>query len=570
MIALVQRHGVELKKSGRSYKGRCPFHQEKSPSFFVWPEEKRFKCFGCDAGGDAISFTQRLLGKTFVDTVRDLAKELGIDLEADVDPATRERQQVKDATDFAAQHFTARLWDLSEGQHAREYLRSRGLDEDVMRSFGLGWAPLAWSELADALREQGLLAFGEKAGLVAPRQRGEGYYDTFRGRVIIPIRSPEGRTIAFGGRLLKGEDGPKYLNSRENRLYNKSEVLFGVDQARDEIRRRRSAVLCEGYFDCIGLHQAGVKHAVALCSTALTQGHLALLNRLEAKELVLLLDGDEAGRKAIERLAGIILAGGAAARVALLPDGDDPDTYARRVGPQVIQALVMKAKPLTQHVFESLLAPGPAASFEEKMAALDRLKPITAQLPIGLTRSAFFSAMARHFGLPAQELEANLRSKGPQPVRPAAKHPPAKENEPLPDQLEATYIACLLHNPKLAAQDSHRAFDELKHVGIRSIVGSIQSGHTTSDVLFDASEGLKGALQRARDLLPQEESSLEQAFGVVCRRMRLRSIEDQLHRIARLTANTPGGSTELTEESRSLLEERGALLALKRALLAPK
>lgn len=569
MIALVQRHGVELKKSGRSYKGRCPFHQEKTPSFYVWPEEKRFKCFGCEAGGDAISFAQRLLGKTFIDTVTDLAKELGIDLDADVDPATRERQQVKDATDFAAQHFVQRLWDPVVGQKAREYLRSRGLSEELMRSFGLGWAPLAWSDLADRLREQGLLSFGEKAGLVAPRQKGEGYYDTFRGRVIIPIRSPEGRTIAFGGRLLEGEDGPKYLNSRENRLYNKSEVLFGTDHAREEIRRRRSVVLCEGYFDCIGLHQAGVKHAVALCSTALTAGHLALLQRLEAKELVLLLDGDEAGRKAVERLAGAIFAAGGSARVAVLPDGEDPDTYALRVGAKVVQELVQKAKPLTQHIFDSLLPLGPTSSFEEKMGALDRLKPVTAQIPVGLTRSAFFGAMARHFGLPAQELEANLRSKAPQPVR-AAPKPAALNPEVGPDQLEATYAGSILKNPRLLVRDTYRAFDELKHIGIRTLVGSLQSGSAGGDALYEASEGLRAALVKAQDLLPKEETSLEQAFAVVCRRLKLRSVEDRLHRIARQTANAPGGSTELTEEARELLEERGALLTLKRALLASK
>lgn len=569
-MALAQRHGVELKKAGRAYKGRCPFHQEKTPSFNVWPDEKRYYCFGCQTGGDAISFVQRLLGKSFLDAVRDLAQELGIDLESEVDPATRERQQVKDATDFAAQHFIKRLWDPVAGQRAREYLRARGLTEEAMRAFGLGWAPLAWSELADELRTQGLLAFGEKAGLVAPRQRGEGYYDMFRGRIIIPIRSPEGRTIAFGGRLLEGDDGPKYLNSRENRLYNKSETLFGTDRAREDIRKRKSVVLCEGYFDCIGLHQAGVKNAVALCSTALTPGHLSLLQRLEAKELVLLLDGDEAGRKAVERLAGALLAAGAAARVAMLPEGDDPDTYALKAGAAAVQSLVQKAKPLTQHLFEAVLPEGPAASFEAKMGALERLRPVTTQLPIGLTRSALFGAMARHFGLPAQELEANLRSKAPLPVRPAHKVT-AIDKEPPPHQLEATYAAALLRSPGLLMKDKNRAFDELKHLGIRGLVASIQSGRSAGDALYELSGELKDALLKARDpLLSLEEEALERGFETVCQKLKLRSVEDRLQRIARLTANAPGGSTELTDESRDLLEERGALLALKRALLAPK
>lgn len=567
MIALVQRHGVELKKSGRSYKGLCPFHGEKSPSFYVWPDEKRFKCFGCQAGGDAISFVQRLMGKTFVDTVRDLAKELGIDLEGAIDPAMREKQQVKDATDFAAQLYVERLWDPVVGRHARDYLHGRGLTDDLIRSFGIGWAPLAWTELADKLRERGLLAFGEKAGLVAPRQRGDGYYDMFRGRVIIPIRSPEGRTIAFGGRLLEGDDGPKYLNSRENRLYNKSEILYATDQARDEIRKRKSAVLCEGYFDAIGMHQAGVKNAVALCSTALTPGHLTLLNRLEAKELVLLLDGDEAGRKAVERLAGPLLAGGVNCRVAVLPDGEDPDTFARKVGAEAVQKLVSEARPLTAHLFESLLPRGKDADFEEKMAALDRFRPIAAQVPVGLTRSALFGAMARHFALPASELETALKSKAPPAVRAV---PKPKSNEPPPDQTEASWVAAILKDRRLLDADQHKVAFELKHMGLRTLVAAIQAGGAPEDALYEASDVVKAQLTKARDLLPSDEDTLRRAFEAVSGRLKLRAVEDRLQIIARQIANAPGGTTELTQESRDLLTEQGALMLLKQKLKSQK
>jgi len=566
MIALVQRHGVELKKSGRSYKGLCPFHQEKSPSFYVWADTRRFKCFGCQAGGDAISFVQRLLGKPFVDTVQDLAKELGIDLEAAVDPGMREKQQLKDATDFAAQHFQQRLWDPAIGHHAREYLRSRGLTDELMRAFGLGWAPIAWTDLADRLREQGLLAFGEKAGLVSARSKGDGFYDTFRGRVMIPIRSPEGRTIAFGGRLLEGEDGPKYLNSKESRLYNKSEVLYATDQARDEIRKKKSAVLCEGYFDAIGLHQAGVKHAVALCSTALTPGHMALLGRLEARELVLLLDGDEAGRKAVERLAGPILAAGQSARVAVLPDGEDPDTFARRVGAEAVQQLVAKARPLTEHLFTSMLPGGPGSSFEEKMSALDRLKAITSVLPVGLVRSAFFGALSKHFGIPASELETELKSKNPQAVRAVGK---PVSNEPRPDPMEALYAACVLRDTRLMGKDEYRCFDEIKHLGVRTLLLTIQSGTSPEEAQYEASDTVKLALQVARDQLPVDEARLEPAFHSVCRRVKLRAIEEHLGRIARETAQTPGAA-ELTDDARALLEQRGQLLDLKRQLLSQK
>ncbi len=567
LVALAQRHGVELKKSGRSFKGLCPFHGEKSPSFYVWPDTRRFKCFGCQAGGDGISFVQRLMGKTFVDTVTDLAKELGIDLEAGIDPTMREKQQIKDATDFAAQHFVQRLWDPAIGHHAREYLRSRGLTDELMRAFGLGWAPVAWTDLADRLREQGLLAFGEKAGLVAPRQRGEGFYDMFRGRVIIPIRSPEGRTIAFGGRLLEGEDGPKYLNSKESRLYNKSEVLYATDQARDEVRRKKSAVLCEGYFDAIGLHQAGVKNAVALCSTALTPGHLALLSRLEAKELVLLLDGDDAGRKAVERLAGPILAAGQTSRVAVLPEGEDPDTFARKAGAPAVQQLVARARPLTEHLFTSVMPGGTGSSFEDKMSGLDRLRPVVAVLPVGLMRSAFFGALAKHSGLPASELETALRSKNPLQVRPVPK--PDGPREPPPDPLEASYAAFVLKDAKLLTRDDDRAFDELQHAGVRRLIATIQSGGAPEDALYDASEGLKAALEGWRSRLPVTPEALEQGFFEVCSNVKISAVQKH---IARLDAEFKQvqGASDLSDEARRLMADRQQFTELWSKLKARK
>jgi DNA primase len=412
LVGVVGRY-VELKKAGRSYKGRCPFHQEKTASFNVTPELRRFKCFGCQAGGDAISFIQRYLGKSFVDAVRDLAREVGMDLEAAEDPSAKDRARLKEATDAAQEHFRSRLWDAEKGKKARDYLLSRGVTEELARELGLGFAPQAWTDLADAFRRLGILEFGVMAGLCQARTKGDGYFDTFRGRLIIPIRSPEGRTIAFGGRLLEGDDGPKYLNSRGSKLYNKSETLYGLDRARDEVRRRKAAVLVEGYFDCIGLHQAGVKHAVALCSTALTPGHINLLKRCEAKEVLLMLDGDDAGRKAVERLAGPLLLAGVATRVALLPQGEDPDTFARRVGQAGVSSLLDGAAPLTHHLFRTTLPEGPTASFEAKLTALDRLRPIATTLPVGLLRSAFMGAMAQHFGLPASELETALRAKPP-------------------------------------------------------------------------------------------------------------------------------------------------------------
>jgi DNA primase len=615
LVAVVSRY-VELKKSGRSFKGKCPFHEEKSASFHVTPEIRRFKCFGCQAGGDAIAFVQRYLGKTFVDAVKDLAREAGVDLEAAVDPAARERQQLKEATDFAAEHFKARLWDAERGKKAREYLQSRGVAEKTAREFGLGWAPPHPTDLSDRLLKAGMLEWAFNAGLVKKRDRGEGFYDAFRSRLMIPIRSPEGRTIAFGGRFLELEPvppdrkPPKYLNSRESRLYNKSEVLFGMDVAREEIRKSKAAVLVEGYFDCIALHEAGVKNAVALCSTALTPGHLGLLSRGEARELVLLLDGDEAGRKAVERLAGAILAAGFAARVAALPEKEDPDTFARRAGVEGVRALVGQAHPLTRYLFEAVLPQGADATFEDKMKALERLKPLCAQLPVGLTRSAFFGALSKHSGLPAAELEAVLRGRAP-PVRPAPKpgrsegfdgrpgaaapspapagggfshnggttrpaQPPARETserpsgrpaaERAPDALEACFAAAVLRNPRLLDADEHRVHDELQHQGLRAVVHHVATGSGAEDALFEAAGALKTSLERASRELPPEQEVLERFFRAACRKLKLRRIEEQLAYIAKVTGRLQGAS-ELTDDTRRLIEQRVELLELKKRLM---
>ena len=573
IVALVSRY-VELKKSGRSYKGRCPFHEEKTASFHVTPEMNRFKCFGCQAGGDAIAFVQRYLGKSFVDSVRELAREAGVDLDAAADPSQRERQQIKEVTDFAAEHFRSRLWDEEKGGKAREYLRARGVEDAAARAFGMGWAPTSWSELSDKLLRAGMLEWGAKAGLVQKRTSGDGYYDVFRGRLMIPIRSPEGRTIAFGGRLLEGDEGPKYLNSRESLLYRKSEILYGLDQAREEIHRKKAAVLVEGYFDCIGMHRAGVKNAVALCSTALTNGHLAALARAEAKELVLLLDGDDAGRKAVERLAGPLLAAGSSTRVALLPQGEDPDTFARRAGGPAVLALLGEARPLSEHLFNSVLPAGRSASFEEKMAALERLRPVAAQLPVGLTRSAFFSALSTHSGLPAAELEAGLKGKAapakpvpkPPPVRAVTAASPARSFPPerAPDALEASFVAALLRDPRLASRAAFSIADELSHPGLRSAAAQLIAGAAAEDVLFEATEPVKAALADASRHLPEAE--LEPAFLACCRKLKLRRIDEQLAHIARITGQIPGVS-ELTEETRRLQAERVELLALKKRVL---
>jgi DNA primase len=564
LVALVARH-VELKKSGRSFKGRCPFHQEKSASFYVTPELKRFKCFGCQAGGDAIAFLQRYLGKSFVDAVRELARETGVDLAAAEDPGARERQQLREVNALAQGHFERLLWEPAEGRLAREALAARGVSEETARAFGLGWAPEAWTRLSDELARRGTLEVGIQAGLVQRRSKGDGTYDVFRGRLMVPIRAPDGRTLAFGGRLLGAGEGPKYLNSRESRLYNKSETLYALDVAQHEVRRQHTAVLVEGYFDAIALHQLGVHSAVALCSTALTPAHLEVLRRAEARELLLLLDGDAAGRAAVERLAGALLAAGASTRVALLPEGDDPDTFARSAGAEGVRALIARARPLSEHLLGTVLPEGPSGSFEQKMQALERLKPVLAHLPAGLVRSAFFGAMARAFGLPAGELEAALRGRAAR-VHPAARPAAAPTPTRPVDPVEAALVAAALREPRLLAHDELRVTDELSHPGLRSVVGQLQAGVLPADAVEDLPPRVTEALGAQGRALPADPVELAETFGRLCQRLKLRRIDEALTHIARVTGLL-AGAHELDEETRRLQAERVELLGLRRRVL---
>src|SRR5512143_2791132 len=317
---------MELKRSGRTWKGCCVFHGERTPSFHVYPEDKHFKCYGCGEYGDVFKFLQKLQGKEFPEVVRALAQEVGVAIpEREEDSAEQrrrreERSEVLAACDVASRYFAARLASRF-GEAARAYLASRGFADETVKRFRLGVAADDWEELSARLAPKGVTAAAlEKAGLVAARDDGR-RYDRFTGRLMIPISAMDGEVIGFGGRVLPGapEKRAKYINTPESVLYKKSRVLYGLDLAREHVRRTRSAVLVEGYFDVIGLHQVGVRNAVAVAGTALTPEHGDVLRRIDCRTLTLLFDGDAAGVAAATKAAPVLVPSGIMGKVALLP-----------------------------------------------------------------------------------------------------------------------------------------------------------------------------------------------------------------------------------------------------------
>lgn len=439
VVAVIGRH-VELKRAGRTWKGCCPFHGERTPSFHVYTEDKHYKCYGCGEHGNVFTFLQKLQGKEFPEVVRELAAEVGIEIpEADAQETAeaqrrrKERNELQAACDAAARYWAARLGS-TWGKDARAYLASRGVAEEQVKAFRLGVAAPGWDDLLPRLKEKGI---GEaavvKAGLLVEKDDGRSY-DRFRGRLMFPIAGLDGQVIGFGGRAMGEEKGAKYLNTPETPLYKKSRVLYGLDLAREAIRKTRTAVLVEGYFDVIGLHQAGVKNAVAVCGTALTPEHVELLKRCDCREVTVLFDGDSAGLAAPAKAAAALFPSGLAGKVALLPAGDaklDPDDFARARGKAGVDALLAAALPLSQFLIdravEKTCGAGPkTAALEAKLAAVAELAPLVKLAPEGLARGVFEEAVARKLDLDLEALRRELA--GARPAR--VEEPPTEADEP--------------------------------------------------------------------------------------------------------------------------------------------
>jgi DNA primase len=354
---------VTLKKAGTTYKGLCPFHGEKTPSFVVTPVRETWKCFGCGLGGDIFSFVMQRDGLTFPEALRQLAGKAGVEIDERTRREDAHKARLRQVLDHAIAFYHAVLTGSKAGETARDYLRGRGFTDETIATHQLGWAPAGWDTLVTQLGAKRDVRAEELAevGLAAPRQRGPGFYDKFRARVVFPIRDQNGHAVGLGGRLLEG-DGPKYLNSPATPLFDKSRTLYLIDRAKGPIRKTGQAVIVEGYTDALMAHQAGFDNVVASLGTALTPGQVALLTRY-ARRIALAYDVDAAGERAgtlgVQALAGLI---GQLqqmpeetgvkledVRVVRLPDGKDPDEVLRE-SPDTWRERIAAAKPIVEYL----------------------------------------------------------------------------------------------------------------------------------------------------------------------------------------------------------------------------
>jgi DNA primase len=352
---------VTLKKAGTTYKGLCPFHGEKTPSFVVTPMRETWHCFGCGRGGDIFSFVMERDSLTFPEALRSLAAKAGVEIDERTKREDARRKRLRDVLDAAIAFYHAVLTNSKAGATALDYLKGRGFTDATIETYQLGWAPSGWDHMSRQLQAKRGIRAEEliEVGLASPSQRGRGPIDKFRARVLFPIRDANGNAVGLGGRLLEGE-GPKYLNSPGTPLFDKSRTLYLIDRAKGPIRRTEQAVIVEGYTDALMAHQAGFENVVASLGTALTPNQIGLLTRY-AKRIALAYDVDPAGEKAgtvgVTALTGLI--GQLQAddsgvkledvRVVGLPDGKDPDEVIREA-PATWEGSVAKAKPLVEYL----------------------------------------------------------------------------------------------------------------------------------------------------------------------------------------------------------------------------
>ncbi len=403
---------VRLKKRGSNFIGLCPFHAEKTPSFNVNPRLGIFKCFGCGEGGDVFSFVSRVENLQFPEAVRLLAERFGVTIPEPEpeDGSGSVEESILHALRFAARFFHERLARSDDADAARRYLQQRGLGTDVVKRFGLGYAPDAWDGLLGAATDASIsVETLEKAGLVLPRREGGGWYDRYRARLIFPILSHVGKVLGFGGRILVDEPGqPKYVNSPETAVYHKSRVLYGLFQAKQAIRAREEAILVEGYTDVIALHQAGVHHVVASSGTALTPDQVRLVSRY-ARRVLLLYDADDAGARATARGIDLCLEGGIVPYVVALPDGEDPDTFARKQGGEAFEAyLAAERQEFVAYLHERARTEGTLDAPESRAAAQHAVVRTIGRIADPLLRESYLQQAATVMDVPDMYLRRAL------------------------------------------------------------------------------------------------------------------------------------------------------------------
>lgn len=551
---------VPLKRQGREYSARCPFHDERSPSFYVSPTKQFYHCFGCGAHGTALSFLMNYDRLEFLDAVEELARRVGMDVPRD----TRSRNENPDTRDlYAALEAASRFFQkqLAATERARRYLDARGVDEATRARFAIGYAPDGFNALRDALgTDARRMALLERAGLFSKNDAGR-VYDKFRDRVMFPIHDRRGRVIAFGGRILeKKDDTPKYLNSPETALFHKGRELYGLWQVRQAHARIPRLIVVEGYMDVVALFQHGIDTAVATLGTATTPDHAELLFR-NAPDVFFCFDGDRAGRAAAWKAVESVLPrmkDGRQAFFLFLPEGEDPDTLVRSEGRAGLEARLAQATPLSQFFFDTLAQDVNLATLEGKGRLAERAKPLLAQIPDGAFRDLMQQRLTELTGVGARiaSPQTHVPAQPARGARPAALPAPKRS-------LVRSAIALLLQKPALALDLAlPLAFAPLRQPGVPLLVEIVELVHArpeiTTGVLIEhfADREEHAALQKlALQEVPGDEAAWRAEWRDTVARLERQTLEQRIEELQARIAEL--GEAEKSE-LRALLAARVA------------
>lgn len=507
---------VILKKAGKDYQGLCPFHTEKTPSFTVSPEKQMFYCFGCGTGGDVFKFLMMHEGVSFPEAVRTLAGRCGIEVPTpDMTPEEksriRERDALFDVNQQTMAYFRHILWKSPAGEPARAYLEQRRLDRAMGDAFGLGYAPEGWDHLIRFFSRKttstGLLA---KAGLISPRKSGSGFYDRFRNRIIFPIMDIQNRVIGFGGRVMD-ESLPKYLNSPETPLFSKSRTLYGLHAAKAKCRETGKAFLVEGYFDVLSLHQVGISNAVATLGTALTPEHVRLL-RGHAGQVILVFDSDQAGVRAAARSVEIFRKENMDARILVLPEGHDPDTYILEFGAEAFQEAALRARGVMEYMMEDAVARH-GLSIEGKVRVISEMTKPLAAVDDPVAYSLYVRKLAERMGVDEAMIMEKLRAA---PSGRSGNTPPQRA-KPTQFQgrrvrMEQQMVTMMLQFPEILPEvtdrDLAKRFEDptLKAIWSALIYQLRENNHRTTAQLIDSLEETHKSIASKFAMVPEEWS----------------------------------------------------------------
>jgi len=442
---------IPLKKAGRNFRALCPFHHEKSPSFMVSPDRQIFHCFGCGESGNAFKFLMRYERMDFPEAVSLLARKAGIVLpeSAKEDPrAVSLSTQLFKINELALGFYTG-LLASAQGAAAKTYLLERGLTEETIKSFRLGWAPDKWDALIEFLRSKGVgLSLMEKAGLVLPKQNG-GYYDRFRQRIIFPIFDIKSRVLGFGGRIMHSSDNQlaKYVNSPETPVYTKGRNLFGLNLAKEAIRQSDCAAVVEGYLDFIIPYQQGIQNLVASQGTALTEEQARLLKRY-TRNVVMVYDADNAGQMAALRSLDIFIEESMEVKIVSLPQGFDPDTFVRQKGAQELKNMIENAEGLFDYKFRILKSRFNASTPEGKARISSEMLSTIGRFKDAVLKAEYLKILAQQLDVPEYSLReelGKLRDNRPQP----ADSPLVKKTETVINPTERLLIKIMMEETRL-------------------------------------------------------------------------------------------------------------------------